>query len=168
MATANDLERAERVERLLRRCEDEHSLLEGERRPGFALFLQVDGEPPLIACRGVEDIETGKPIDPDTQFRIASLTKQFTCAVVLMLERNGLLSLDDGIAKYLPELRFDGQSITLRHLCWNTSGIRDYFALSTLSGMTVFGGLRQAKIWDLITRQRGLNFPPGSQERYSN
>lgn len=158
----------ERIDQLIRRYADTHPLMGDRRYPGYALAVLIDGEVAFRAFDGAANVERGAPIGGDTQFRIASLTKQMTCAVILMLEREGRLSLDDRLGEYFPKLRFQADAITLRQLCWNTAGIRDYFALATLSGMTKYGGLGREKIDQFVYGQVGLNFPPGSQERYSN
>ncbi len=75
-----------------------------------------------LGFRGPEDT---LPITEDTIFQLASVTKQFTAAAVMLTVRQGLLSLDDEIAKYFPEIPYPG--VTVRHLLSHTSGIPDYF-----------------------------------------
>ena len=74
---------------------------------------------------GFRDPENTLPITEDTIFQLASVTKQFTAAAVMLTVRQGLLSLDDEITKYFPELPYPG--VTVRHLLSHTSGIPDYF-----------------------------------------
>ena len=74
---------------------------------------------------GFRDPENTLPITEDTIFQLASVTKQFTAAAVMLTVRQGLLSLDDEITKYFPEIPYPG--VTVRHLLSHTSGIPDYF-----------------------------------------
>ena len=74
---------------------------------------------------GFRDPENTLPITEDTIFQLASVTKQFTAAAVMLARREGLLELDDGITKYFPEIPYPG--VTVRHLLTHTSGIPDYF-----------------------------------------
>ena len=74
---------------------------------------------------GFRDPENTLPIKEDTIFQLASVTKQFTAAAVMLARREGLLELDDEITKYFPEILYPG--VTIRHLLTHTSGIPDYF-----------------------------------------
>ena len=74
---------------------------------------------------GFRDPENTLPITEDTIFQLASVTKQFTAAAVMLVRRKGLLGLDDEITKYFPEIPYLG--VTVRHLLSHTSGIPDYF-----------------------------------------
>ena len=75
---------------------------------------------------GWRDPESTLPIKEDTIFQLASVTKQFTAAAVMLAVRMGLLSLDDEIVKYFPELTAY-KGVTVRHLLTHTSGVPDYF-----------------------------------------
>ena len=74
---------------------------------------------------GFRDPENTLPITEDTIFQLASVTKQFTAAAVMLVRRKGLLGLDDEVTKYFPEIPYPG--VTVRHLLSHTSGIPDYF-----------------------------------------
>ena len=73
---------------------------------------------------GINDLEKGTPVTEDMVFDLASVTKQFTAAAVMLLRRNGLLSLDDEVTKFFPEIPFPG--VTVRHLLTHTGGLPDY------------------------------------------
>jgi CubicO group peptidase (beta-lactamase class C family) len=75
---------------------------------------------------GFKDADKLKPIDPETHFEIGSITKQFTAAAILQLKEQGKLSLDDGLAKYVPTFPH-GSDISIRQLLNQTSGLADYF-----------------------------------------
>ena len=73
---------------------------------------------------GVNDLEKGIPIAEDMVFDLASVTKQFTASAVMLLRRRGLLSLDDAVTKFFPDIPFPG--VTVRHLLTHTGGLPDY------------------------------------------
>ena len=72
------------------------------------------------------DLEHDVPNTPDTIFEAGSVSKQFTAAAVLLLARDGKLSLDDPVRKYIPELPDYGAPLTIRHMLNHTSGLRDW------------------------------------------
>lgn len=114
---------------------------------------------------GMANLEQHIPNTPSTMFHIASVTKTFTSYCVLLLEKQGKLSLDDDIRKYLPEVADLGHKISLRQLAQHTSGIRDYPSLSSMTGYDIN---RKETFFKLISRQRDLNFSPGDEYDYSN
>ena len=74
------------------------------------------------------------PIGPETRFRIASVSKQFTCAAILLLAAEGRLAVGDDIREYLPELPDFGARISIDQLMHNVSGLRDMLELMRLGG----------------------------------
>jgi CubicO group peptidase (beta-lactamase class C family) len=104
---------------------------------------------------------------PQTAFYIASLSKQFTALSVLLLQQDKKLSLDDDIRRWVPEVPSLGH-ITLRELMQHTSGLRDYYGLLGINGWRQNELLTQREFLDLVSRQRALNFPPGTEFLYSN
>ena len=135
--------------------------------PGVTAAVIRDGAIVLRRHAGLASIELGQPI-ARTTFRIASVTKQFTCLAILMLEAEGRLATRTTSAAIsrLPE--FD-RRITLDHLMRNTSGIRDMFELMRLGGLDLDQPCRIEDFLDAaIRRQRGLNFAPGERFLYSN
>jgi CubicO group peptidase (beta-lactamase class C family) len=115
------------------------------------------------------DLERDTPNTPTTVFDAASVAKQFTAAAVLLLERDGKLSLDNPVHKYLPELPDYGVPITIRQMLYHTSGLREWQVLATIAGIehgTLESGYEQ--ILDIQRRQRSLNFAPGTRWSYSN
>ncbi len=117
---------------------------------------------------GFANLENEVPITPRTVFDIGSTSKQFTAFATLLLEKQGKLSLDDDVRKFLPELPDYGQRITLRHLITHTSGMRDYTALFELAGVPEQNLTTDQDALDLIARQKRLNFAPGEEWDYSN
>jgi CubicO group peptidase (beta-lactamase class C family) len=136
--------------------------------PGCALGVIRDGS--LIYQRGygMASLEHSVPISPSTVFLIGSTSKQFTAASILLAESQGHLSLDDDIRTYLPEMPYYGDPITVRHLMYHTSGIREYFSLSSLAGEYPQSNIvTNEQIIAFLARQQGLNFRPGTHYSYA-
>ena len=134
--------------------------------PGHA--AGVYGPAGLIAhaSAGLAVPEHGIPIGPDTVFDIASASKQFTAACLVLLERDGMLSLNGDVRAHLPELSFP-VPVTLRQCLTHTGGLREYFSLCELAGVPM-AGMDEARLMPLLAGQTGLNFPPGTSWSYSN
>src|SRR5579871_5444800 len=94
--------------------------------PGCALGIYRDGAIAYAKGYGMASLELGVPITPQTVFDIGSTSKQFTAFSILLLQRQGKLSVDDDIRKFLPEMPDYGKPITLHQLMTHTSGLRDY------------------------------------------
>jgi CubicO group peptidase (beta-lactamase class C family) len=103
--------------------------------PGAAVVVMQDGEVLYKNGYGMADLETGSPVRPQTVFRLASLTKQFTAVAIMMLAESGELSYDDSITRLLPEFASHARKITIRHLLTHTSGLQEYEALFLRGGM---------------------------------
>jgi CubicO group peptidase (beta-lactamase class C family) len=136
--------------------------------PGCALAVYRDGKIIYAKGYGLANIEENVAITPQSVFDIGSTSKQFTAASILLLEKQGKLSVDDDIRKHIPELPSYGQKITILHLLNHTSGLRDYLTLMELAGINTDGVTTDADALALITRQKALNFAPGSDWLYSN
>jgi len=114
------------------------------------------------------NIEQGASITPQSVFDIGSTSKQFTAASVLLLEKQGKLSVNDDVRKYMPELPDYGQTITILRLLNHTSGLRDYLTLMSLAGINFDSVTTDDDALQLVVRQKALNFAPGSDWLYSN
>lgn len=136
--------------------------------PGASLGLVRDGALALHASAGRASLELGVPIGPETCFRIASVSKQFTCAAILLLAQEGRLSPADAVQAHLPELPDFGAAITLDHLMRNSSGLRDMLELMRLGGADLPLPCAEETLLEAVRRQRRLNFAPGSRFLYSN
>ena len=137
--------------------------------PGCAVGVSVAGKPALARAYGMADLEHGVANTADTIFESGSVAKQFTAAAVLLLARDGRLSLDDQVRKYIPELPDYGMPLTIRHMLTHTSGLRDWGSVAGIGGWP--RGMRtytQAHVLDIVSRQRALNFTPGTRYSYSN
>jgi len=96
--------------------------------PGAAWGIIVDGRLVHVGVTGFRDIIAKSPVDSNSVFRIASMTKSFTAMAILKLRDEGKLSLDDPVERYIPELRqlayptSDSPRITIRHLLSHSEG----------------------------------------------
>ncbi len=133
--------------------------------PGASLLVIQDGELVVHRGYGLSDLEHGIEAGPTTNYRLASVTKQFTAAAVLLLAEDGKLSLDDRLRHWLPSLPAADDAITLRHLLSHTSGLIDYEDVMP-DGATE--QLRDADVLRLLESQDRTYFKPGSGYRYSN
>lgn len=136
--------------------------------PGAAVGVARDGALLLRRAAGLASIELGVPIGATTTFRIASVSKQFTCAAILMLAREGRLTLDDPLGRHLPSLPPSVAAVTLDQAMRNAGGLRDVLELARLGGADLSTPVTEAELDGLILRQDGVNFAPGSRFLYSN
>ena len=136
--------------------------------PGCALGVYRDGKMVYSKGYGLANLEQNVPITPQSVFDIGSTSKQFTAASILLLEKQGKLSINDDVRKYIPELPEYGQKVTILHLLNHTSGLRDYLTLMDLAGMHIDGVTTDEDALQIVSRQQALNFAPGSDWLYSN
>lgn len=137
--------------------------------PGCAVGVGIGGKSVLQRAYGMADLEHDVRNTPDTIFEAGSVSKQFTAAAVLLLAKDGKLSLDDPVRKYIPELPDYGPPLLIRHILHHTSGLRDWGEVAAIAGWP--RGTRvhtHAHVLDIVSRQRALNFTPGNQYSYSN
>lgn len=137
--------------------------------PGCTIAVSVKGQVVLSKGYGMADLEHGAVVTPDIIFEAGSVSKQFTAAAVLLLAREGRLSLDDPARKYVPELPDYGQPLTIRHMLQHTSGLRDWGTMADLNGWPrTTRAHTHAHVLDIASRQTALNFKPGADWSYSN
>jgi CubicO group peptidase (beta-lactamase class C family) len=136
--------------------------------PGCALAIIQNGEIVYQRGYGMANLEHDIPISPNSVFDIGSNSKQFTAMCIVLLARQNLLTLDDELQKYIPEIPQYSHPITLRHLIYHTSGLRDYLALMDFAGMVHENDYPDEEILALIARQQDLNFQPGTEQLYCN
>lgn len=136
--------------------------------PGVSVLVRQDGEIVYARGAGLANLETGEAVTPDTVFRLASITKQFTAAVILQLVDEGALSLDDTIGDLFEGFDEPGASATVRQLLNHTSGIQSY---TSIPGWMVEANTNRAYTTDaLISEFSGLPSPnaPGETYAYNN
>jgi CubicO group peptidase (beta-lactamase class C family) len=137
--------------------------------PGCVVGVSVAGNEVLHAAYGMADLEHHVALAPNSVFEAGSVSKQFTAAAVLLLAEQGKLSLSDPISKYLPELPDYGTPITIDHLLYHTSGLRDWGSVVEVAGRP--RGTRvysNAWVLDIASHQNELNFKPGDEYSYTN
>lgn len=136
--------------------------------PGCAVAVAKDSATVFERGYGSADLERTTPIRSDTVFEAGSVSKQFTVAAVLLLERDGRLSLNDDVRKYVPELPDYGESITIDQLIYHTSGLRDWYFINGIAGYPWGTRLETNRnSLGVILRQRRLNHAPGAAFSYT-
>ena len=139
------------------------------KTPGCAVGVSEGGRPVLARAYGMADLEHDVPNTPDTIFEAGSVSKQFTAAAVLLLARDGKLSLDDQARRYIPELPDYGKPLTIRHLLTHTSGLRDWGEVEAIAGWPRTTRVyTHAHVLEIVSRQKSLNFEPGTNWSYCN
>ncbi len=132
--------------------------------PGASVLVIRDGKPAARRSYGLANREDRTPVSPATNFRLASVTKQFTAAAILLLQESGKLELDDPVRQWLPELPEAAKGVTLRHLLTHTGGLIDYedFVADDVPQV------HDADVLAILAKQNRAYFAPGSNYRYSN
>lgn len=129
--------------------------------PGASVLVVRDGKAVVRQSYGMANLEEHIAAAPKTNFRLASVTKQFTAASILLLN----IPVDDSIRKYLPELPAYADAITVKHLLTHTSGLIDYEDLIP-AGTTK--QVHDTDVLHMLATQSTTYFPPGTKYRYSN
>lgn len=135
-------------------------------KPGIAAIVVRDGKTLLRTAAGLANVELGVAMQPNHVFRIASVTKQFTAAAILMLEARGALSVRDRITRFLPRYPTQGHKITIEHLLNHTSGIVSYTGMPEFESM-----MRQDMSLDELIatfKDKPMVFAPGERWQYNN
>ena len=134
-------------------------------RPGAAVLVIKDGKQILSKGYGLANLERKTSCTSASNFRLASVTKQFTAMSILILSERGKLSLDDKMMKFLPEFPDYGKEITIRQLLTHTSGLPDYEDFMP-AGLTI--PLSDRDVLYILRQQTKGRFTPGTQFNYSN
>lgn len=133
--------------------------------PGASLLVIRDGKPAIRKSWGLADVEAKIPTTPATNYRLASVTKQFTAAAILLLVQDGKIRPDDPIRRWLPSLPYAVDSVTISHLLTHMSGVVDYEDVMAPGTTTQ---LHDADVLRLLESQDTTYFKPGTSYRYSN
>ena len=153
VTTVNDT----RVDTLLREYDGEV--------PGASVLVLRDGRAVHRASYGMADLEARTRVTPRTNFRLASVSKQFTAAAIEILAERGALSYDDPVTRFLPSLPPYAREITIRQLLTHTSGLPDYEDLIPAAATEQVSDL---DVLQMLEKTAGPDFAPGSRYRYSN
>lgn len=133
--------------------------------PGASVMIISNGKVLLEKSYGLADLENKIRNAPDSNFRLASVSKEFTAMCIMQLADAGKLSLDDPITKFFPEFPAYGKQIKIRHLLNHTSGLLDYEDLIP-EGTTI--PVLDMDVLRILMQQNKTYFPPGTKFRYSN
>ena len=133
--------------------------------PGASVLVIRDGHVVVRASYGMADLEAGVPVTPQTNFRLASVTKQFTAAAIEILAERGALTYDDPITRFLPTLPAYARGITIRHVLTHSSGLLDYEDLIP-AGTTA--QVSDLDVLHMLEKTDHTDFAPGARYRYSN
>src|SRR6266478_2876013 len=142
--------------------------------PGFAVLVKKDGETICEQGYGVRDLRTKAKIDARTNFRLASLTKQFTAIAAMLLVRDGKLRYEESVTNIFPEFPAYGKTITVRNLLNHTSGLPDYEDL--MDQVQKMKGpiwspekqIHDAEVLQLLEKEPHGKFASGTKWSYSN
>jgi CubicO group peptidase (beta-lactamase class C family) len=146
----------------------------GAKSPGGAVLVKKDGRVIFERGYGVRDLRTFAAIDLQTNFRLASCTKQFTAMAIMLLVHEGKLRYDENLVDVFPDFPAYGKSITIRNLLNHTSGLQDYETLmeqeerSGHQRWTEEQQIQDAEVLALLKKQNSTIFQPGTKWAYSN
>lgn len=138
---------------------------QGADVPGASLLILKDGQPLVSRGYGMADLEQHVAASATTDYRLASVTKQFIAAAILLLHQDGTLQLDDSIRQWLPTLPEDDADITLENLLDHTGGLTDY---EDLIPADFTGQVSDADVLRWLSADDRHYFAPGKGYRYSN
>ncbi|HEX5220477.1 MAG TPA: serine hydrolase domain-containing protein [Verrucomicrobiae bacterium] len=133
--------------------------------PGASVMVIRDGKPIFAKGYGLANLDTKTPCTTNTNFRLASVSKQFTAMAVMILAERNALSFGESLTAFFPEFPEYGKAITVRHLLTHTSGLIAYEDVIP-EGTTI--PVLDQDVLRLLMKQDKTYFPPGTQYRYSN
>lgn len=134
---------------------------------GLSIGIEHRGELLLARGYGSADLESSAPATAETVYRIGSITKQITAALVLQLVEQGKVGLDDDLTKFLPDYPTQGRRITIHHLLTHTSGIRSFTGLGPRYATFSRLDLTEDQLIAEFAKEP-FDFEPGAQYRYNN
>ncbi|MHC8313924.1 serine hydrolase domain-containing protein [Pseudomonas sp. GT1P32] len=140
------------------------SLMREQNIPGAVVTILKDGKPIYTSAYGLSNLETKTPTTTATVFQSGSVGKMFTSSAIMLLVQDGKLKLDDPIAPFFPEAKGMWDGITLRQVMQQRSGIADYEQFNSIDIKQDF---TDEQLIGLLA-SKPLDFPPGTQYRYSN
>ena len=133
--------------------------------PGAAVLVMKDDTIVFSKAYGLADLEEQRPVTPATNFRLASVTKEFTAMCIMLLVERGRMSYEDSLAKFFPDFPAYGRAITIREILNHTSGLVDYESLIPDSETVQ---VLDKDCLALLMKVDSLYFPPGTKFQYSN
>ena len=153
------VDKADRVTKLM-------AAYSGEDVPGAAVSVIIDGQKVLHRGYGMANLEDAIPVDSETNFRLASITKQFTAMCIMMLVERGQLSYETTLSELYPEMPEYGKDITVRHILQHNSGLIDY---EDLIPDTATVQVHDSDVLSMMINETDSTyFAPGTAYSYSN
>ena len=140
----------------------------GPDNAGGVVGVIRDGKVIFSKAYGMANLTHGIPFEVNTPSNIGSVSKQFTAMAILLLEKDGKLSLDDDVRKHLPELPDLGQVVTLKNMLNHTNGFREVYNLMPMTGWKGEDALRREDVLEILKRQEELQAAPGEEYNYNN
>jgi CubicO group peptidase (beta-lactamase class C family) len=134
--------------------------------PGCALGVYENGKILYARGYGMASLEHGVALSPTSVLDVGSISKQFTAMAMLILQKEGKLSIDDPIRKYIPEMPAYADKVTIRRALSQTSGLRDLYVMWSQTGRSFAGDTIDAL--RIITRSAETNYEPGLRYLYTN
>jgi len=131
------------------------------------ILIARDGKPIISKGYGMANYEWDIPNTPQTEFRLGSVTKQFTSAAIMLLQERGRLSVNDPVCRYFPECPAGWESMTIRHLLTHTSGIANYTSFPSWMEKKATLPITPAELLAEY-KVKPLDFAPGEKYSYSN
>lgn len=135
------------------------------KTPGASVLVLQNEKTLFKKGYGLANLKKGTPIESRTNFRLASITKQFTAFSILLLENEGKLSLDDSPIKYFPNFPKYANNITIRQILQHTSGLLAY---EDYMDDTLTIQLKDRDVLDILIKRDSTYFQSGTKHRYSN
>jgi CubicO group peptidase (beta-lactamase class C family) len=157
------VERAEAVDKL----DAIFAPLATDKTPGLAVLVRQNGHTTFERGYGVRDLRSNAKIDAQTDFRLASFTKQFTAIAIMLLVHDGKLSYDLKLTDIFPDFPAWASTITVRHLLTHTGGLPDYEDAMG-EGWTATRQIQDAEVLDVLKRKIAPKFAAGTNWAYSN
>ena len=142
--------------------------IDGKHGPGLVVWVEVDGKVAYNKSAGFANKIKTLPIDENTVFKLASVSKPLTATVVLQLADAGLLNIEDPATKWLSDLPSDWSNMTVKDLLTHRSGIPDYIKRIDISKVHELDGLTNLQLLERWKNDPRLNFSPGTDVEYSN
>lgn len=133
--------------------------------PGAAVMVIENGELIMQKGYGMARVSESTPVTPKSNFRLASVTKQFTSMTILQLIERGQLTFDTSLTDIFPEFPDYGSKITIRHMLQHSSGLKDY---GPMSAMELNRQFTDQDVLDFLMTLDDVDFAVGDQHVYSN
>jgi CubicO group peptidase (beta-lactamase class C family) len=144
-----------------------HDFMRTANAPGMALCVRQHGRTLASRAYGIADLENQVPVTTDSEFALASITKQLTAAAILQLAEKGSLNLDDDISRFLPDFPAGGRGVTIRRLLNHTAGIKNLQDLGDRFWKQSYAPIETRELIDLF-KAEPLDFEPGTAFHYTN